>query len=1265
MRVLAIRGCNLTSLRDPFEVAFDRPPLNKAGVFAIAGPTAAGKSTILDALCLALFDEVPRLKSASKHRIGKDEISASDVRSLLSPGAGHGYAEVEFEGRDGKAYVARWEVRRAHRRATGTLQAQTVSLVDGTTRLGLGGTKTQTLQAIQERIGLTFDQFCRSALLAQGDFAAFLRAGPQERAALLEQVTGMQLYTRLSIAAHVKAREVTSQVDQLHAAESALTLLSAEDRATTEAKRAAAGATVQDARKRLARMEAALRWHEQRAMALRQVQDAEARLAASVADRAAADVDRDELERVEAAQALRPLLEAEQFQAGEAERAEQARDVARAEAERAARRAETLRAEASVVDDRVRQAEEELRRTKPAIEDARRVDHELELATQALPRLRAERQQRAKASEEARAAVAKIKADVDRTSEGLQSATEWLARHEVDFALARDWERWRRLLERARHASEEIRRIEHLHGDADAAQEQAAEGLQKARQGEAAAQDHHSKCEAAALEADTAAARAAAKAPRERRAGLLDCRDALQSLLRITQGAVDQHHSAQEARADEGQSRTAQETARERARAARERCSALELQRAQVDRTVSHLRAQLSLAERRGELEPGQPCPLCGSSEHPWATGAPIVDSVLAEAENEAKSMDGELRAAVMAVTAAEEQCRAAAKDETQARARAEKHEVDLGELEKRWQDGVAALPADASVSPDGLLSGQAEAAIQARLVETAGALVAATADEEAAERLRDLATTAHRDVEASRRAVMEAERVRSAAEREHGSAVRIVEGFQADRVRVDWELRAMLEELAPALAEDAATIRDALSTDKDGVAAKAQARASAYKSREEAQAQAERTLAKLESELLAAQERVSSCVAEDERSAADLAEAEQAHEALAVRRSLMLGGHMTTRVEEELENSVSEARQTLDRLRGEAAAASAQVLAGTTAAHLAEGTLADRQQAQATATTALEKALSAAGWTRARLSGLLEHAAGWVREQRQRVEQLDREVAKATSVLTDRRLQLMAQEDGAAPHVTADEAGVEREAALKELTVAEHDLAEATFTLRRDDEEQQKAASLARDAEERRKAAQVWQRLGSLIGSADGKKLRVFAQGLTFDALVRHANEHMKALRPRYRLARVPGEDLDFQVVDHEHADEVRSVSGLSGGETFLVSLALALGLSSLSSRDAQVKSLFIDEGFGTLDQETLAVALSALDALQASGRQVGVISHLVGFSEQIGAQVRVEKLGGGRSRVVIAGAEPPGGVREGEGPLPPLRRRRRGRKP
>lgn len=163
------------------------------------------------------------------------------------------------------------------------------------------------------------------------------------------------------------------------------------------------------------------------------------------------------------------------------------------------------------------------------------------------------------------------------------------------------------------------------------------------------------------------------------------------------------------------------------------------------------------------------------------------------------------------------------------------------------------------------------------------------------------------------------------------------------------------------------------------------------------------------------------------------------------------------------------------------------------------------------------------------------------------------------------------------------------------------------------------------------------WGKLKELIGSADGSKFARFAQALTLRQLIGLANHHLQMLAPRYRLAPAPGDDLDLRIVDLYQAAVDRPMESLSGGESFLASLALALGLSELASRHHPIDSLFIDEGFGSLDSETLEVALSALENLRARGKSIGLISHVDLLKERLATQVRVSRTPGGTSRIDI----------------------------
>lgn len=163
------------------------------------------------------------------------------------------------------------------------------------------------------------------------------------------------------------------------------------------------------------------------------------------------------------------------------------------------------------------------------------------------------------------------------------------------------------------------------------------------------------------------------------------------------------------------------------------------------------------------------------------------------------------------------------------------------------------------------------------------------------------------------------------------------------------------------------------------------------------------------------------------------------------------------------------------------------------------------------------------------------------------------------------------------------------------------------------------------------------WGRLKELIGSADGAKFSRFAQSLTLRQLIGLANEHLKVLAERYRLMAAPGDELDLRIVDLYQANVDRPMESLSGGESFLASLALALGLSELASRHHPIDSLFIDEGFGTLDSETLEIALSALENLRSRGKTIGLISHVDLLKERLTTQVRVVRGAGGTSRIEV----------------------------
>lgn len=229
MKIIAIRLKNLTSIEGCVEIDFTVEPLYSAGIFAISGATGAGKSTLLDALCLALYDKAPRfatsVESINLADVGDNQINQSDVRNLLRRGTSDGYAEVDFQGVDGHRYRSRWSVRRTRNKASGSLQPQVLEVKDLDTEKEFQGTKKELLAQLVDLVGLTYEQFTRTVLLAQNDFATFLKSRGAAKAELLEKLTGTGVYSRISQEIFARNKAVQEEVAMIHNKMSVIELL--------------------------------------------------------------------------------------------------------------------------------------------------------------------------------------------------------------------------------------------------------------------------------------------------------------------------------------------------------------------------------------------------------------------------------------------------------------------------------------------------------------------------------------------------------------------------------------------------------------------------------------------------------------------------------------------------------------------------------------------------------------------------------------------------------------------------------------------------------------------------------------------------------------------------------------------------------------------------------------------------------------------------------------------------------------------------------
>ena len=256
-----------------------------------------------------------------------------------------------------------------------------------------------------------------------------------------------------------------------------------------------------------------------------------------------------------------------------------------------------------------------------------------------------------------------------------------------------------------------------------------------------------------------------------------------------------------------------------------------------------------------------------------------------------------------------------------------------------------------------------------------------------------------------------------------------------------------------------------------------------------------------------------------------------------------------------------------------------------------------------------------------------------------QQLTRHDQAVAAAQHVLTETAQQLRTEEVRALTPEPLAAIAEQLAAHARQLAHLNQQLGQRQERLSSHRSGLERHATLATELEKQQQAARRWRGLAEVIGSADGKKFSEFAQGLTLARLVDLANRHLVRLTDRYRILRNPDELLDLLILDEYQAGSTRSMNSLSGGESFLVSLALALGLSELAGRKTQIDTLFIDEGFGTLDPDALDVALTALEMLQGTGKTIGIISHVEALKERVSTQINVRKGAGGVSSITVVG--------------------------
>ncbi|MCP4935255.1 MAG: AAA family ATPase [bacterium] len=1244
MKILAIRGRNLASLQGNFELDFNSEPLFGCGLFTITGETGAGKSTILDALCLALYGTYPRISAqGSKNKIENtrgEAMATSDPRSILRTGCTEAFAQVDLM-IDDKHLQVSWRVRRAFGKTSGNLLDFERALIDLKDNSVLASGKKRVDAEIASRLKLTYDQFGRTVLLAQNDFDAFLRASDGDRADLLEKITGTELYSKISAKAYETERQASRDLEDLQKETGFIAVLPDRDRRELQELINSTQSSHDELSEKSKKARVELDWYSRHEEALKRLAEANGEAKKSVQQLAEAGDDKNLLANVEIAHSLQGMIDKavrEQRSLGELQQQQSAQQQEKKALQQSLAQSDKLEKQQF---EQLEKSEQILKISTPLFERASQLDTRISTS-----KVRHSEEESALA--EGQKAKTKLLAQqVDRQKntklmnerlEVLQGALLQDAALEVVSRRAKDINSSFRTLGDLRT------KLSHLRAQRGVKQQRDEAFKNKLDQKVTFAKNLKERLVMLRTKGDDSAKKLKSSRADEircKRDHQSDCQTLLNRLHHHVERLVEQTsiiEKTNETRleAQEKRSRTDQQLQDLETALSDLKSRASEAQEA-LTRSKSALSKQvLSL---RATLQPDDPCIVCGSTDHPGyddkdnnellelmrSRTCELVEKIL---YNE-QSRNRALRAM--------EHARARIESADDRLVIANKKLVELqlqtGGLVSEAQAAAKRLHLQliAEYSPRELLTHieQLRETNEHQMTDVRKQLITIQQLEEQNRSHTEQVRSLEKELQAQLDANDALEKSRQKVRDEVSDTVRCVDRLDAHRKIVLEQLLSLLEGA------------DVSKSDLEGEPAKVEQRLqksiNQYDRQKEEAEQIQTALQKEQKDEAVLAERIETISTRCVELEHELIVLKKNSAGLESERGELFEGQSVTQIRSQMEEAVKQDAKALQEIivaKRESATRLEEVVKNLARM---EEQIKTTSRSQQKAIKARDAALAKKDLQLAQVLSLLAISEEEISKMNERMGQLVEHQTKNAALLSDRKRHLKKIESVAKPlHERAqlqdDLQEIEADQAMLMI-----DLGKSKSAVELDDTARKNRQKLSRKIEGVEKNHALWAVMSGAIGSKTGDKFRRFAQGVTFDHLIALANQQLFNINPRYKIERNTIGGLGLQVVDIEMGGEIRSVRSLSGGERFLVSLALALGLSQLDGRSSFVDTLMIDEGFGALDARSLDIVIEALESLQSQGRKVGVISHVEALTERISVQVRVEKQGSGRSRVRV----------------------------